>query len=406
MHVDRDRFLEEGYLIVRQVVRPDRLQEVRQAYEILVNKQRAIWVRERNPEDPPDGVWETSAQPRLDLNRQLADEIDDSTAMTVEVWLGERLHGVSSDLLGVSDAGITEMMMMCNPVRDRGPAGWHRDMYPPYSAPLMGYVDDIVENGPRYVQWNISLYEDDVLWVIPGSHIRANTAKENTQLTVDPTVPLPGDLQVHLEPGDGVVYILPILHWGSNYSTKKRRCIHGGFSIYTQYDQQNYFQYLSPGAQKCFSHWIARGKEMEAHTESALIAVLKRDRLAYHAALERLHPGRGEKGKLLSTAYLSKTAKRLVDLKRSDFDSLPQQSRNWASRPHPITFQWGAPFADRFSHEQANGIWDVFKPVDDLMQADTEQFTPGFQGGPSSYRFIEMPADMTVDGFVCATAME
>ena len=36
MRVDRDRFLEEGYLVVQEVVPPDQLDEVRAAYEILV----------------------------------------------------------------------------------------------------------------------------------------------------------------------------------------------------------------------------------------------------------------------------------------------------------------------------------------------------------------------------------
>ena len=35
-----------------------------------------------------------------------------------------------------------------------------------------------------------------------------------------------------LKAGDGVAYILPLLHFGSRYSTKTRRTLHGGYSIY------------------------------------------------------------------------------------------------------------------------------------------------------------------------------
>ena len=56
----------------------------------------------------------------------------------------------------------------------------------------------------------------------PGSHIRINTEEENRQLLADPRLPLPGSVQTHLNGGDGVVYITPILHWGSNYSAKLR----------------------------------------------------------------------------------------------------------------------------------------------------------------------------------------
>ena len=50
--IDRDRFLEEGYLVVRGVIPPGDLDAVREAYERLVDVQRGIWsgdVRGRRP---------------------------------------------------------------------------------------------------------------------------------------------------------------------------------------------------------------------------------------------------------------------------------------------------------------------------------------------------------------------
>ena len=108
----------------------------------------------RAPGDPPGGHWETGAQPRLILT-SLAGEIDASTAGAIEIWLHENTHGASSRLLGVDDAAVTEMMLMCSPVRDHGPARWHRDFSPGHSSSVMGYAEDIRENGPRYVQWNL-----------------------------------------------------------------------------------------------------------------------------------------------------------------------------------------------------------------------------------------------------------
>ena len=68
------------------------------------------------------------------------------------------------------------MMMMCNPVRDwPGGTGWHRDIHPVDMAPLDALTADLMENGPRYTQWNVPLYDDSVLWVIPESHRRRNT---------------------------------------------------------------------------------------------------------------------------------------------------------------------------------------------------------------------------------------
>ena len=137
---------------------------------------------------------------------------------------------------------------MCSPVRDHGTGGhrgWHRDLYPPFSAPVQAYAEDILENGPRYVQWNIPLYDDDVLWVMPGSHNRLNTAEENRLLAGDERVPFPGGVQTDLKAGDGVVYILPILHWGSRYDRTLRRTLHGGFSTHTQVHDLSYAEHLS-----------------------------------------------------------------------------------------------------------------------------------------------------------------
>jgi ectoine hydroxylase-related dioxygenase (phytanoyl-CoA dioxygenase family) len=399
MKINRDQFLEEGYLILRNVIPPARLEEVRAAHEIMVERQKVIWAQNRGPDDPPGGNWETGMQPRLILH-DMGAQIDAQTASIVEIWLHENLHGVSSELLGLEDAGVTEMMMMCNPVRDRGPAAWHRDFSPSYCAPLQGYGDDISENGPRYVQWNVPLYDDDVLWVVPGSHIRFNSEEENQQLKKDNRAPLSSGVQTHLNAGDGVVYILPILHWGSNYSTKKRRTIHGGFSAFTHYPDLSYLEHLSNPAQDCFERWGKRSKEKRSQTEAVLRAAIKKDGMAYHLALDNLHPDRGPKGKLQSTLFLSKAARRIHHLKRPDFDDLPDLDRRYATSMHPMTLQWGTPMAERFTVEEAETLWARFKPVDDALQGENEQSAPGFQGGPSTYAFNDVPTDLNVDRFI------
>ena len=166
--VERDKFLKEGYLIVKGVIPYNKLEFVKKAYESLVDRQRKIWKEQRKDWDPPGGEWETSHQPRLllqlpPLGRQLGPE----EAPAVNVWLEEKIRGISIELLKEPRAAVTEMMMMCSPVRDYGPAPWHRDIHPIDTAPLQGYIDDIIEGGPRYIQWNIPLYDDSVLWDVP-----------------------------------------------------------------------------------------------------------------------------------------------------------------------------------------------------------------------------------------------
>ena len=401
--LNRDRFLEEGYLIVKEAVPRSRLEEVRAAYEKLVDRQREIWKAERREGDPPGGRWETSSQPRLALPKPpLVQRIDGETAPAVEVWLEENIHGVSTELLGVSDSVVTEMLMMCSPVKDHGPAEWHRDLHPIDTAPLQGYIDDILEAGPRYVQWNIPLYDDSVLWVIPGSHLRLNTSEENRLLSQDSHRPLPNGVQTHLEAGDGVVYIMPILHWGSNYSTRLRRTVHGGFTTHTTITDFSFVDHLSSDAAIAFKRWEAKTDEKMHQTESALRAVLTGDAAAYLEALARLYPGRGEKGRMLSTVFLCKAALAIRLTKHPPSPEVPEDLARRLAGGHSTTLNWGRAFADRFSASEAESLWQRFKRLDALLQSEHEQFVPGFQSGPMSYHFNDMPRDFTTSDFVAS----
>lgn len=121
MQLNREQFLQEGYLVLREVVPPERLASLRAESEQLVERRKVRWAAERGPDDPPGGVWETSAQPRLQLGAT-PELVDEQTAGVVEFWLHDNTLGVSRELLQMPNAGVTEMMMMCNPVSDRGPA--------------------------------------------------------------------------------------------------------------------------------------------------------------------------------------------------------------------------------------------------------------------------------------------
>ena len=397
MQVNRDQFLEQGYVILRNVIPPALLDNVRAAYEKAVDRQRALWTRERTGSDPPGGIWETAAQPRLHLSRNSL--VDGENPLAVEIWLHENLHGVSSRLLDIEDAAVTEMMLMCSPVKDHGPAKWHRDFFPAYCAPLQAYADDILESGPRYVQWNIPLYDDSVLWVVPGSHIRRNTGAEDRQLIDNVRAPLDSAIQTHLSAGDGVAYILPLLHWGSNYSPKMRRTVHGGFSDFTHYPHLGYLPHLSSQAQDTFTRWHEHSQLRMLQAAAVLRAAIAQDGPGYRAALDEMHPGRGPKGQLQSTIFLSKAARRIRNLKRPDFDMLPDWEQNHATSMHPMTLQWGEPIAELFSDEEAEKLWAIFKPVDDAMQDTEPQWSPGFQGDKAPYYFVDVPAGLTVDRF-------
>ena len=86
MKVNRDQFLEDGYFIQRNAIPADQLADLRAAYETMVEHQKIIWARDRGPDDPPGGVWEIGAQPRLILDN-MGDQLETQTAQIIEIWL-------------------------------------------------------------------------------------------------------------------------------------------------------------------------------------------------------------------------------------------------------------------------------------------------------------------------------
>ena len=398
MRVDREQFLDQGYLILRNVIAPHKLDEVRTSYEALVEKQKVVWARDRGPDDPPGGLWETHKQPRLSL--ESPGLVDRSTGSAVEVWLQESTLGVAQQLLCLPDAMVSLMSMMCSPVRDHGPDRWHRDVHPIDMAPLRSLQMDVMENGPRYVQWNIPLYDDNVLWIVAGSHRRVNTDEENRHLLENERIPLPGGIPVELESGDGVVYINYLLHWGSRYSPKLRRTIHGGHAIYSRYGDLSFTESLSPSAREAFEDWAQRTANIEDITESALRAVINKDASDYHAQIERLQPGAGEKGKMVLTIHLCKAAQHIHILKRPDFHSLPEDVRRQASNLLPNTL--GPQFTGRFSQGESDVLWERFRTLDAKLKGDEEEFYPGFQSGPLRYYFNEMAPGFGIEEFIAS----
>ena len=86
---------------------------------------------------------------------------------------------------------------------------------------------DMAENGPRSVQWNLALFDDDVFWCLvrvwqrfafrrkqsehsvgvvgsqPGSHRQLTPPDVAASIAADPHAPPPGALHVRLKAGDG-----------------------------------------------------------------------------------------------------------------------------------------------------------------------------------------------------------
>lgn len=384
--VDRAQFMDQGYLIFRNLISPERIERLRSVHEKVVDRQRVRWAAQRGPEDPPGGQWDTNPQPRV-----LANEpglIDASTAEAIEFWLDDQLLEIANTLLAVPEASVTEFFLMCNPTRaDFGPSNWHRDIHAAHMAPLQHLIDDVVENGPRYVQWNIPLFDDDVLWVVPGSHRRTFGENDFKWSVWNVKEPLPGSIPVDLRAGDAVVYINYILHWGSKYNRKIRRTIHGGHSCFTSHRSEPFLPHLSPRGQRHFAEAELRTHRAEALTELALRAAMQRDSAAFEAALGAVQPKIGPRGKLLLSIYLDKIASDIRHQHRRDVPET-EWEQHFIGRLHPISLRWGRQFADRFSPEEADTLWERFAEFDALLRGEGTHPHADRQDG---YLFMDVP---------------
>ena len=398
---NRALLMRDGYLVKRDVIPPDDLVSMRETFETLLERQKAVWRRDRGPDDPPGGPWDNSPQPRLS-NTEIF--IDAETASAVEFWVSEPIRGLAAELLRDEHTGVSAMQMMCNPTYDYGPASWHRDIHPIDMGPMQQMQDSLVEDGPSYVQWNIPLYDDSVFWVVPGSHTRINSAAENRSLERDSRAPIPGGRQVELRAGDVLVYVNYLMHWGSRYTREpKRRTLHGGHTIYPHWVDLDFTQHLSVEARDWFELWAARTAALQDHTERALRAVLDRDRRTYLEALEALRPGAGPATRLQVSIWLCKAAMHIHNLSRPDFASLPLEFRRRAEASHSISLNWGPAFAERFTTSEAARIWQGFGALDNQLRApDGEDYVPGYQSGPIPYNLERMRSGFSVVDFIAS----
>lgn len=100
---------------------------------------------------------------------------------------------------------------------------WHRDDIPP-EATDEEELARLAKPG-WHAQWNLALYDDASLVVVPGSHKRARTA---TERAADPyEANMPGQMVVELKAGEVAFYNNNILHRGVYDPEKERMTLHG-----------------------------------------------------------------------------------------------------------------------------------------------------------------------------------
>ena len=332
----REQLLEFGYVIVRGMIPPDELQQLRKSIDLMVER-----------------VSEPDSKNRFTTT----DWVDGETADAVEFCFDERTLGCSRQLMDVPAVTPLGMFLLST-----SGTGWHRDIVPIDMGPLDGLQKDLRINGPHYLQWNVALYDDSFLHFIPGSHRRRNNAEERKIERRMGVVPLPGAIAVDLKAGDAVVYLNICLHSSAPNGEIKRRTMIMGYGAFgnrgfTHYLHEpigtDFIEHLSPqGAEQC-----KQFAELHAQRHDVIVAtfkaILQKDSEAFVRAFETLHPS--EHGRMTSLILLSKIAYKLRKYKDSDSD-------DWEYTGEVRTL--GA----RFTADELDRLWDRFGALDNVLK--------------------------------------
>ncbi|KAK1957508.1 phytanoyl-CoA dioxygenase [Colletotrichum sublineola] len=224
-----DRLNRDGFAIVPSILTEEQLTRLRDAAQQATALARAgKWPNVRTlpkqfppwpvatPEAPsPEGIWGVQGMMHPDMP---------NSDVFIQTYFSDAVIEPTKQLLQcTNDDLVMELFnLLIRPDQDFE-LRWHRDDIPA-TATAEEEMDRL--NQPAYsAQWNLALYDDNSLIVVPGSHTRARTDVERN---ADPyEKEIPNQLFVELKAGDIVFYNNNILHRGAYVASRERMTLHG-----------------------------------------------------------------------------------------------------------------------------------------------------------------------------------
>ncbi|KAL9060775.1 MAG: hypothetical protein Q9162_000479 [Coniocarpon cinnabarinum] len=174
----------------------------------------------------------------LGLMRETEISVGDSTGLGAGVDSAAENYGTrgkdETERTDEDEQLVMELFNMLITPRHNFQLKWHRDAIAFQNLSVEEEAEQLGLNTPEgrrrahHVQYNIPLYRDQSLILIPGSHRRPRTSQELELLSQDPYAPdLPGMLIVDAQPGDVIFYDNNVIHTGRYDSTVERVTLHG-----------------------------------------------------------------------------------------------------------------------------------------------------------------------------------
>ncbi|KIW46588.1 uncharacterized protein PV06_02253 [Exophiala oligosperma] len=219
----------DGFVVIRSTLTPEEIEKLRNAcHRVTTLARQGQWpnVRTLPKQFPPwnvkegqnpaeAGIWGVQG---LMHPAMLEHELFTAT------YFSDALINPTKDLLQCGDDDLVMELfnLLVRPDHDFE-LRWHRDDISDKATPEEELAR--LAKPAWHTQWNLALYDDNSLIVVPGSHRRART---ETERVADPYEKgLPGELRVQMSPGDVVFYNNNILHRGAYDGDKERMTLHG-----------------------------------------------------------------------------------------------------------------------------------------------------------------------------------
>lgn len=218
----------DGYVCIPQAFAGEELEAFRKAATRTTEQARAgKWPYIRTlpkqfppwSQDPSQGIW--------GVQHLLHPEMPERKLFAESYFNPKMLEAITGLLQCNKDDLVLELYnMLVRPDRDFA-LRWHRDDI----GPEVSAEEELerLKEPMLHAQWNLALYEDASLVVVPGSHKRSRTDMERS---ADPYEDdMPGQKIVKMGPGDILFYNNNILHRGVYDSTVERMTLHGTMGI-------------------------------------------------------------------------------------------------------------------------------------------------------------------------------
>ena len=211
---ETDAFVENGYIIHKGALSETDIQTYRSAIDRILHKCRVESLHAdhlRYIDGERDDIWGVNNIFHPSIREEsLVDALAHPQILDViKALIGERLRYHLCTLL-------------VNSARKPYHINWHRDSAPDGEVPL----ETLLGRLRSHVQLNGALYDDETLYIVPGSHRRELADAERAVIQQTPKAAMPNQLVVKLEAGDIVFYNSSLLHKGYNPNDTKRQTLH------------------------------------------------------------------------------------------------------------------------------------------------------------------------------------